>query len=317
MELLRTDDFSEKYASRSVVTVGNFDGVHRGHKEIFGHLCRVAASSGATSVVVTFDPHPMQVLNPSRSPILISTTKQRRELIAESDIDLLVEIPFTKTFAEMPADLFVRDILLVSLGLSRLVIGHDYAFGRNREGNELFLRNISTLMNFELDVIEPVSDGDIIFSSSAVRRLVVAGDVAGATSILGRSHRISGSVVHGREIGRALGFPTANIETENRLLPADGVYAVWVETKAELLMGACSVGINPTFEGGERTIEVFILDYEGVLYGSEITIHFVERLRELLRFDDTCSLSEQIASDVAKIRKMLSCALPVRSLADE
>ena len=293
-----------------MVTIGNFDGVHRGHREIFRRVSQYARTAGCTSVVVTFSPHPLQVLNPDKAPLLITTPAQKRALIAENDLDLLVVIPFDPNFAAIPADRFVREILVAGLGLRHLVIGHDYAFGRGREGNEALLAQLATQLGFVLEVLDPVGEGALIFSSSEVRRLVRAGEVGAAVAILGRYHRISGQVVHGREIGRSLGFPTANIVTENQLIPADGVYAVWVEAGDELHMGACSIGTNPTFDGAERTIEAFLFDFDGSLYGQEIVVHFAARLRGLARFPDAVALKAQIGQDVAAARGVLSAALP-------
>lgn len=314
MRTITTEDFSRPLAERSVVTIGNFDGVHRGHREIFRRVARTAVAEQALSVVVTFAPHPLQVLNPSRTPLLITTPAQKRALIAENDLDLLVVIPFSPAFAAIPAERFVREVLVSGLGMRHLVIGHDYAFGRGREGNEALLGRLSIELQFQLEVLEPVGEGELVFSSSEVRRLVRNGDVAAVPPILGRFHRISGQVVHGREIGRSLGFPTANIVTENQLIPSDGVYAVWVEALGELHMGACSIGTNPTFAGGERTIEAFLFDFAGDLYGEEIGIQFAGRLRDLARFPDAAALREQIACDVARARDMLAAGLPMRRL---
>jgi len=314
MYTITTDDFSRPLAERSVVTIGNFDGVHRGHREIFRQVASRARERSATSVVVTFSPHPLRVLRPDdRRFCLITTDEQKRELIAESDIDLLLVIPFTLQFSALSAEEFVRRVLCASLGVCFLVIGHDYAFGRGREGNEAFLVRMGEKLGFGVSTLDPVGDGGVLFSSSAVRRLVATGAVSQALQILGRCHRISGQVIHGREIGRSLGFPTANIAPQNELIPADGVYAVWVSVRGELLMGACSIGINPTFEGGLHTIEVFLFDFSGDLYGQKVVLHFVDRLREVICFPDVTALMAQIAADVAKARHILSTGLPMES----
>lgn len=312
MRTVTTADFRHPLAERSVVTIGNFDGVHRGHREIFRRVATYAAEQHCQSVVVTFDPHPLQVLNPSCAPAMITTAAQKRALIAENDVDMLVVIPFDRQFAALPAERFVRDILVTGLGMRQLVIGHDYAFGRGREGNEALLEQLSGQLGFQLEVLEPVGEGELIFSSSTVRRLVRSGDVAAVPPILGRYHSISGQVVTGREIGRSLGFPTANIVTANQLLPADGVYAVWVVFDGELHMGACSIGNNPTFGGSQRTIEVFVFDFAGALYGQELTLQFAARLRDLARFSNVDALKEQIGRDVTATRSLLSASLPAR-----
>ncbi len=315
MRTIVTDDFSRNLVEHSVVAIGNFDGVHRGHREIFRRVTEQAALRSASSVVVTFNPHPLRILRPQdRCFCLITTYEQKHELIAESDIDLLLVIPFTVTFAAMPAAQFVRQVLHGALGACSLIIGHDYAFGRGREGNAPFLRQMGQELDFDVTTLEPVGDGALLFSSSAVRRLVSAGAVADALQILGRCHRIAGQVVHGREIGRLLGFPTANIATHNELIPGDGVYAVWVSVCGELFMGACSVGVNPTFEGGTRTIEVFLFDFRGDLYGQEVVVHFVDKLRDIIRFPDAGALMVQISSDVATARQILAHGLPMEQL---
>lgn len=312
MRTIITNDFSHPLAERSVVTIGNFDGVHRGHREIFRQVTERAKELSATSVVVTFSPHPLRVLQPdNRRFCLITTDEQKRELIAENDIDLLLVIPFTREFAAVTAEDFVRRVLHACLGVRFLVIGHDYAFGRGREGNEPFLVQMGQELAFDVKVLEPVGDGGMLFSSSVVRRLVADGAVVDALQILGRCHRVCGQVVHGREIGRSLGFPTANIVTHNELIPGDGVYAVWVSVLGELLMGACSIGVNPTFEGGQHTIEVFLFDFNDDLYGQDVVVHFVEKLRDVTRFADVAALKSQIAADVVTARGVLAAGLPV------
>ena len=311
MRTVTTDDFSSPLADGSVVTIGNFDGVHRGHREIFRQVALIAQEASLTSVAVTFDPHPLRVLRPEdRRFSLITTADQKRELIAESDIDLLLVIPFTLAFAAVSAEEFVRRVLHGCLGVRHLVIGHDYAFGKGRTGDEPFLVSMGQQLGFEVTSLDPVGDGGLLFSSSAVRQLVARGAVADALQILGRCHRISGQVVHGREIGRSLGFPTANIVTRNELVPGDGVYAVWVSVLDELFMGACSVGVNPTFGGERHTIEVFLFDFSGDLYGRELVIHFVDKLRDVACFPDSAALMARISEDITSARRILAAGLP-------
>lgn len=312
MRIVTRNTFSERLCDRSVVTIGNFDGVHRGHQSIFQQVAESAAKLNADSVVVTFSPHPLRVLRPDdRRFCLISTDEQKQKLIAESDIDLLLVIPFTLEFAALSAEQFVQQVLHTCLGTERLIIGHDYVFGRGREGNEQFLRTKGMELGFAVQAIEPVGDGSRLFSSTAVRKLVAGGDVRDAAQILGRCHCVHGQVVHGREIGRALGFPTANIVTHNELIPGDGVYAVWVSVRDELYMGACSIGVNPTFSGGSRTIEVFLFDFTGDLYGEAVDVQYVERLRSIIKFNDSDALKQQIATDIRLARRVLEAHLPV------
>jgi len=290
----------------SVVTIGNFDGVHRGHMEIFRNLIACGIERGLQSVVVTFEPHPLKVLSAEAPPPMITTYDQKIALIASAGVDYLVIVPFTAEFACMTADDFVRNMLCDSLGMRHIIIGHDYAFGRGREGNYKTLERIGAEKGFTLEDMEPVGEEGVVFSSSLARRLIAAGDMEGASGILGRYHIISGTVVHGRDIGRSLGFPTANIATPNELLPPDGVYAVLVSVEGSLVKGACSIGLNPTFDGGSRTIEVFMLDYAGQIYGREIALSFVQRLRDIQKYPDVSELVSAITRDVLHTREILA-----------
>ncbi|KAB0666831.1 bifunctional riboflavin kinase/FAD synthetase [Oryzomonas japonica] len=308
MRVLTGSDVLKKNFDSSVVTIGNFDGVHRGHAELFRQVKAAAAQRGLPAVVVTFEPHPLTVLAPKNAPPLITTFAQKKALIAETGVDCLAAIDFTPEFSRMPAEAFVRDILMGCLGMRHIIIGHDYAFGKDRQGNQKTLERLGKEYGFTLEDISPVGEGRTIFSSSLARRLISRGDMPEATGILGRYHVISGTVVHGREIGQTLGFPTANISTSNELLPPDGVYAVMVAVDGRILQGACNIGNNPTFEGGARTIEAFLLDFSGQLYGHEIAICFVQRLREVMKFPDVAALITAIQQDVATTKSILAAA---------
>jgi riboflavin kinase/FMN adenylyltransferase len=306
MRLLTGSDIFKKNFNGSVVTIGNFDGVHRGHAELFRQVTLASAQRGLPSVVVTFEPHPLAVLAPETAPPLITTFAQKIALIAETGVDCLAVLTFTREFSRMPPEAFVRDILVGFLGMRHIIIGHDYVFGKNRQGNRESLERLGSTCGFTLEDIGPVGDGEAIFSSSLARRLINNGDMGAATVILGRYHVISGTVVHGREIGQTLGFPTANISTRNELIPPDGVYAVMVAVDGHLLQGACCIGNNPTFEGAGRTIEVFLVDFSGQLYGREIAVCFVERLRGLAKFPDADALITAIRQDVATTGTILA-----------
>lgn len=306
MRILTGSEIVKHNFTGSVVTIGNFDGVHRGHSEMFRRLTTSSALLGLPSIVVTFEPHPLFFLAPEAAPPLITTFEQKAALIAEAGIDYLVVIEFTREFSLKAADDFVRDILCSALGMRHIIIGHDYAFGRDRRGNVETLSRLGAELHFTLEDLDPVGDGDTVYSSSLVRRMIGEGDVARAAMILGRYHVIAGQVVHGREIGQKLGFPTANIAPHNRLIPGDGVYAVMVAVGAELFQGACNIGTNPTFDGKERTIEVFLLDFGGQLYDRELALCFVQRLREVRRFSDAAALIQAIEHDVATTRTILA-----------
>jgi len=312
MRVVTGSDITSGIMQDTVVTIGNFDGVHRGHREIFRQLISCGLRRGLQSVVVTFEPHPLKILSAETTPPMITTFVQKVALIASAGVDCLVVVPFTAEFAQMTADDFVRNLLCDSLGMRHIIIGHDYAFGKGREGNFATLERIGAEKGYTLEDVEPVGEEGVVFSSSLVRRLISAGDMEAASGALGRYYMISGTVVHGRDIGRSLGFPTANVATCNELLPPDGVYAVMVLIDGRLVKGACSIGLNPTFDGGSRAIEVFLLDFADQIYGREIAVCFVERLRDIIKFPDIAELIGAITRDVRRIRDILSAVDPVK-----
>ena len=308
MRILTGQEIFNNDLKDSVITIGNFDGVHRGHLEIFRRLRLEGERLGLPAVAVTFEPHPLAVLSHENAPALITTFEQKASLIAQAGIDCLAVIEFTPEFSLMEAEAFVRDILWAGLGMRHIIIGHDYAFGRGRRGNYETLARLGAECGFTLEDLDPVKEGATIFSSSLARRLISGGDMPAAAAVLGRYHVVSGRVVHGREIGQKLGFPTANIETPNELIPPDGVYAVMVAVGDALLQGACNIGSNPTFAGGVRTVEVFLLDFSEQLYDREIALCFVQRLREEKKFSDIGELIKAIEQDVAATRTILAAA---------
>ena len=305
MQIITGMNIYDKNLDASVVTIGNFDGVHRGHAEIFAHLKKKSVDAGLPAVVVTFEPHPLKILAPEFAPSLITTFEQKVALIEKFGIDSLVVVPFSTEFSLLSANDFVREILCKSLGMRHIIIGHDYAFGRGREGNFNTLKTLGVQHGFTLEDLPPIGENGVVFSSSLVRSAVVVGDMDAASLILGRYYQISGTVVHGREIGQTLGFPTANIATPNELIPSDGVYAVMAHVDGHLVKGACNIGLNPTVGGSTRTIEVFLLDYSGQIYDHEVTVTFVQRLRSVQKFPDINALKSAISLDVAKCRVVL------------
>ena len=290
------------------VTIGNFDGVHLGHREIFRRVRELARAAGGVSVVVTFVPHPLRVVSPGKVLKLITNPTEKESLIEASGIDYLLEIPFDAAFAAVSAREFVERVLVGALGMEQLVIGYDYAFGRGREGNAELLRELGAIHGFCVELLPPVTNGATVYSSTMVRNLVSEGDVKGVVAILGRHYSLSGTVVHGQHRGRGLGFPTANLETEDELLPAAGVYAVKARVGAELYDGACNIGTNPTFQNDRVSLEVFLFDFAGDLYGREVSLFFLERLRGERRFPDPEALKAAIAADVARCREILKDA---------
>lgn len=290
----------------AVVTIGNFDGVHLGHREIFRKLNSSAKEIGGVSVVITFDPHPLKVVPSTRTVSLINTLEEKITLIEASGIDFLLIINFDPDFAAMSATDFVERILVGKIGLKRLIIGYDYAFGKQREGNISLLKKLGLRFTFEVEELLPISDGAIIYSSSLIREMIADGAVAEVIRYLGRNFSIAGRVVHGANRGKSLGFPTANIATDKELIPADGVYAVKVKIEDVLYDAACNIGFNPTFDSVKKTIEVFIFELDEDLYGKEIRVYFFERIRSEQRFDSIKELAAAITADVARCRKILA-----------
>lgn len=300
-------EIKEKLA-HPAVTIGNFDGVHLGHREIFRRVRERARAQGGVSVVITFVPHPLQVVSPGTGVKLINSITEKEALIEASGIDYLLEINFDWAFASIPAAQFVEEVLVKAIGMESMVIGYDYAFGRNREGDVALLRRLGERFSFSVELLQPISNAETVYSSTAVRNMVGAGDVKGVVSVLGRHYAVTGTVVHGHQRGRGLGFPTANVQTGKELLPAAGVYAVKVRVGGELYDGACNIGTNPTFANDKVSLEVFLFEFEGDLYGREVTLFFIDRLRGEMRFPGPEALKEAIAADVARCRTILKDA---------
>ncbi|MFZ4857246.1 MAG: bifunctional riboflavin kinase/FAD synthetase [Desulfuromonadaceae bacterium] len=305
MRIISGSNIYNKILDASIVTIGNFDGVHRGHAEIFAHLKKTGITRGIPTVVVTFQPHPLKILAPETAPAMITTFDQKVALIDSAGIDYLVVVPFTTEFSRLSASDFVHTVLCTPLGMQHIIIGHDYAFGRGREGSFSTLERLSVLNGFTLEDIPPIGEEGVVFSSSLVRSAISNGDMVAAARILGRFYQISGTVEHGREIGTSLGFPTANIRTANELIPADGVYAVKAEVDGQHVNGACNIGCNPTFGGTVRTVEVFLLDFSRQIYEQPIEMHFVRKLRSVRTFSDGDALKAQISLDVTAARLIL------------
>lgn len=300
----KLSDIKDKLAN-AVVTIGNFDGVHLGHREIFRQVKAGARDIGGVSVVITFDPHPLKVLAPEKALPLINTLEEKELLIEASGIDYLLIIPFDRQFAAISAEDFVKEILVARLGTRRLVIGYDYSFGRGREGNVDLLRRLGEKYNFVVEVIEPVGNGDSVFSSSRVRAMILDGEVRGIVSLLGRHFSIGGRVVHGHHRGKQFGFPTANIRTEKELIPKPGVFAVKVKLDDVVYDGACNIGYNPTFNDEGISIEVFLFNFDGDLYGRELRVFFIDRLRDEKKFADASELVKAIENDIKRCRDIL------------
>ena len=301
------DNVSGPYPN-AVITIGNFDGVHKGHQALFNVLRDKAVRLDGTSVVVTFEPHPARVVGGKTRLPLITMYEQKIELIAASGVDVCLCIPFTKAFAVVSAHDFVNDILVDGLGMKAIVVGRDYAFGKNREGDVDFLRKYAQIRGYEVICLEevPSADGLPRISSTIIRETIGRGDMKTAFDLLGRYYQIRGRVVSGRGRGaRSLGFPTANLELVDELCPPSGVYAVYVEYQSERYPGVANIGYSPTFDDHLFTVEVHILDFDLQINGRDIKVDFVKRLREEVRFPGIEELKAQIRKDIEQARGIL------------
>jgi len=292
----------------SVASIGNFDGVHLGHREIFRRVVVRARELSAVPAVVTFEPHPLKVLTPLRAPRLLNTYEEKERLIAASCIELLATLPFVADLADMPAAQFVEQVLVRGLQVRHLIIGYDYAFGRGREGDAEFLRRAGERHGFGVEVLDPVVTGDEVSSSTLIRRRLADGDVAGVVALLGRHFTLEGEVIGGAQRGAKLGFPTANLLTEKEVLPRPGVYAVKVKHLERYYDGVMNIGFNPTFGLERISLEVHLLDFDRQLYGERLRVYFIDRLREEMIFSSGTELARQIRADVAAARRLLAAA---------
>jgi riboflavin kinase/FMN adenylyltransferase len=306
MQVIRDLDNLREPPLRTVLTIGNFDGVHLGHRSIFRHVVDKAYELKGTAAVVTFEPHPLRLLAPDKAPLRLNTPEEKVRLLAASCINLLVVLEFTQQLAEMPAEAFVREILVDKLGVQHLIVGYDYAFGRNRQGDTEFLAAQSRLHNFTLEVLAPIRAEQQAHSSTAIRQCLQEGRVADAIKILGRNFTLDGEVVHGDGRGRKLGFPTANLVTQKEILPRDGVYAVKVKWRDDDYDGVINIGKRPTFVDSAVTLEIHLLDFQDDLYGERLRIYFVERLRDERRFPSVEALQEAVVADIARAREVLA-----------
>ena len=291
-----------------VATIGNFDGVHRGHLTLFEMVKQRAAMINGQSVVITFDPHPLKVMKPDNGLFLITPTEQKLNLIKSAGIEIIFCIPFTKDFAAISARKFVRNILIDRIGIREIVVGYDYSFGNGREGNIELLKEMGQAGGFLVHVAEPVHIGDKLVSSTAIRKLVQEGNLSDAKLLLGRDYQICGQVITGMNRGgRLLGFPTANLDPVDELVPRVGVYAVHVLIDDTVFEGLTNVGYNPTFGKGPFSVETHILDFKKDLVGKNIIIRFKKRLRNEKKFGSIDELSDQIHKDVTLAKKLFSC----------
>jgi riboflavin kinase / FMN adenylyltransferase len=300
----------------AVVTVGTFDGVHRGHRHLLDRVATRTRELGLRSVLVTFEPHPLAVINPSRAPALLTTTAEKLEVLATTAIDYVAIVPFTPKLAAYEADEFVEVVLRPRYRMRHLVMGYDHGFGRNRAGDADAVAALGRARGFGVEVVGPLTgDGAEPVGSSVIRQAIATGDLATARTGLGRSYSASGAVVHGEKRGRLLGFPTINVAHPGpeKLLPPPGVYAVVVQTPGGPAGGMMNLGPRPTFGDQTVTLEAHLFDVNADLYGATVRIDFVSRLRETVKFDGVDALVAQLRRDEVAAREVLSSHVVVAS----
>jgi riboflavin kinase/FMN adenylyltransferase len=297
------------YVKGTVITVGTFDGVHRGHRDVIERVVARARSLKIPSVLVTFDPHPMEIVNPSAAPLLLSTHDEKLEVIAETGIDYMAVVPFTQLLASYSAEDFVELMLRRCFRMRELLIGYDHGFGRQRTGDVNVLRSLGERDGFRVEAVDPVStpDGHSV-SSTSIRRAIAGGDLVRAAAGLGRLYSVSGRVVEGAQRGRTIGFPTLNLgpPPPRKLLPPEGVYAVRVQTASGPVGGMMNLGPRPTFSDSATSLEAHLFDTTGDFYGAHVRVDFVARLRETRRFASAEQLTAQLRHDEREARNALT-----------
>lgn len=297
-----------RLADGAVITVGTFDGVHLGHRDLLSRVAERAARRALPALLVTFDPHPLEVVNPSAAPLLLTTSAEKLQVVAETGLDYAVVVPFTRTLASLDPSAFVERVLLDRYCVRELLIGHDHGFGRGRAGDIHMLRELGRRHDFAVDVVDAVGVNGVPVSSSAIRRAVSYGDLDAAANMLGRRYAFSGRVIRGNERGRLLGFPTLNIAltSARKLLPPAGVYAVLLQSGRGSFGGMMNLGPRPTFGDSTLSLEVHLFDTVGDWYDTTVRVEFVERLRDVARFESPDALVAQLRADERAARAALT-----------
>ncbi|MGH7864484.1 MAG: bifunctional riboflavin kinase/FAD synthetase [Candidatus Binataceae bacterium] len=307
MEIIRDLDTLERH-SYPVVALGNFDGVHLGHRAILKAAIDRARGAGGTALALTLDPLPAKLLFPDRAPRLILRPDDKLELLRLSGIDGVIVLSFTLELSKLQPRDFVRDYLLGRIGAREVVVGHSVSFGHHRAGNAQVMVELGREFGFDTTVVGPVKVGGIEVSSTKVRELIGTGDMRGAAKLLGRYHFVAGAIVRGRERGRVIGFPTANIECETEQAPPDGVYATRVILGDGAYGSITNIGMRPTFDEQSRSIEAHIFDFKRDIYGEVVRLELIERIRGERKFDSPQALQSQIALDLSRAREILASA---------
>lgn len=325
MERWRGQDEVPTDWGRCVLTIGVFDGVHRGHAELIARAVKSARARGVPTVLMTFDPHPMEVVFPGNHPAQLTTLARRAELVEEMGVDVFLVIPFTADFMKLTPERYIHELLVERLHVTEVVVGENFTFGKKAGGNVELLRKAGERFGFAVEAMSLVAEHHrtetVTFSSTYIRSCVDAGDLVAAAEALGRLHRVEGVVVRGDGRGKALGFPTANVSPPTHAaIPADGVYAAWFTVLSHSsapgtvvpgvrYRAAVSVGTNPTFSGRTRTVEAFVLDTDADLYGQHVAVDFVTRLRGQVKFESITDLIDAIAADTVRARTILTAHL--------
>jgi riboflavin kinase/FMN adenylyltransferase len=304
MEIIKGIENLKRPFKNPVVTLGNFDGVHLGHQDIFKRVKEEASKIHGEGVVITFEPHPLKVLTPEKFLPLLTPFRKKMMLIQKSGIETVLCIEFSLAFSEISPSEFIKGILVEKVKVKEVIIGYNYHFGKGQKGNVQTLKDAGKVFDFEVEVVEPLKVGQTVVSSSKIRDLIQRGEVEGASKLLGRDYPMIGKVVEGAKRGQTLGFPTANLELSDELYPKAGVYAVEAEWRQQRFNGLANVGLNPTFlpeQNGKRkpvTLEVYILDFDRKIYGEEIQVNLKRRIRDEVRFESSSLLIEQIKHDI-------------------
>jgi riboflavin kinase/FMN adenylyltransferase len=299
------DQLEKNPLKNPVLTIGNFDGVHKGHLSLFNKVKERAALIDGQSVVMTFEPHPIKVMMPENGPPLITPTQQKLKLMEDSGIDVILCVPFTQEFASISPQGFVKDLLVDRIGIKEIVVGYDYSFGHKRAGNIDLLKKMGDELGFKVHMVDKILLDETVVSSTTVRNLVQDGNLSEAKKLLGRHYQVCGTVIKGQNRGgRLLGFPTANLKLVDELTPKLGVYTVKVLIGENTYNGLTNIGYNPTFGNNVFSVETHILDFSGDLVGETIRVNFIERLRDEKTFKSVDELAEQIKKDTIRAREL-------------
>jgi riboflavin kinase / FMN adenylyltransferase len=289
-----------------IMTIGNFDGVHLGHQAIFHTLSERAREIGGTSIVLTFDPHPLKVLAPQHCPPLITPTAKKLSIMRRCQLDMVVCLPFTQTLANLTPVAFVEDMLVKIMGIREVYVGYNFAFGKGRHGTIALLQDLGSRHGYRVHIIEPIAVAGRVVSSSIIRQWVQEGNVDEAAHLLGRLYSIAGTVVEGYKKGRELGFPTANVHSTYELIPSRGVYAVVVTWRQQPYEGVANIGFNPTFGRTQLSIEIHLFNFSQQLYGETVEVSFVKKIRDEQAFPSVTHLVTQIRRDVEAAHAVLA-----------